>query len=191
MLFGGPSKKTLEEQKLSKADFQKAMSLNGDSKQEVAFRLRIGLRARACVDKIFIDGAQKFAAYSELCLVAITKEKTKPPLPEPSCYPRIKTINGEIAGYLPEDFSKDIFALGGKYQNVEIDAKTAIRRAQVICNEISYDLNLSNKIIALQFLRDELEEEGDPYIEADELEKSDDDGEITENDKKPKWKKLR
>lgn len=174
MLFGGPSKKILEEQKSSKADYEKAMSLKGDSKQEVAFRLRIGLRARACVDKIFIDGAEKFAAYSEVCLIAVAKDKPKPNPPESSCYPRIKTVNGEISGYLPEDFSKDIFALGGKYQNVEIDAKTAIRRAQVICNQVSYDLDLDRKIIALQFLRDELEEEGDPFTEADEIEDDND-----------------
>jgi hypothetical protein len=173
MLFGGPSRKTLEEQKSSKADYDKAMGLKGDSKKEVAFRLRIGLRARACIDKIFIDGAEKFAAYSEICLVAIAKDKAKPSPPEASSYPRIKTVNGEISGYLPEDFSKDIFALGGKYQNVEIDAKTAIRRAQVICNQVSYDLDLDNKITALQFLRDELEEEGNPFTEADEVEEED------------------
>ena len=82
MLFGGPSKKILEEQKSSKADYEKAMNLKGDSKQEVAFRLRIGLRARACVDKIFIDGAEKFAAYNEICLVAVAKGKPKPNPPE-------------------------------------------------------------------------------------------------------------
>jgi hypothetical protein len=174
MLFGGPSKKVLAEQKSSKDDYVKAMSLKGDSKQEVAFRLKIGLRARACVDRIFIDGAEKFAAYSEICLVAIAKDKPKPSPPESSCYPRIKTVNGEISGFLPEEFSKDIFALGGKYQNVEIDAKTAIRRAQVICNQVSYDLDLDNKIVALQFLRDELEEEGDPFIDADEIEDDED-----------------
>ena len=75
---------------------------------------------------------------------------------------------------MPEDFSKDIFTLGGKYQNVEIDAKTAIRRAQVICNQVSYDLDLDRKIVALQFLRDELEEEGDPFTEADEVEEDND-----------------
>ncbi|OUT96719.1 MAG: hypothetical protein CBC01_07810 [Betaproteobacteria bacterium TMED41] len=174
MIFGGPSRKVLEEQKSSKADYQKAVNLKGDSKQEAGFRLRIGLRARACVDKIFIDGAEKFAAYSEMCLVAIAKDQPKPKPPEASPYPRIKTVNGEISGYLPEDLAKDIFELGGKYQNVEIDAKTAIRRAQVICNQVSYDLNLDNKIMALQFLRDELEAEGDPFTEADEVEEDND-----------------
>ena len=64
--------------------------------------------------------------------------------------------------------------MGGKYQNVEIDAKTAIRRAQVVCNQVSYDLDLDKKIIALQFLRDELEEEGDPFTDADENEDEND-----------------
>ena len=168
MLFGGTSKKIQQEQAAAKADYEKALTLKGESKQEIAFRLKVGLRARSCVDRLFVDGAEKLAAYSEACLVAIAREKDKPDPPKSTCYPRIKTVNGEISGYLPQDYAKEIFSLGGKYQNVEIDAKTAIRRAQVICNQVSFDLDLAQKIIALQFLRDELEEEGDPYTEEDE-----------------------
>ena len=50
-----------------------------------------------------------------------------PEPPKSSAFVKIKSVNGEIFSYLPEDKAEVIFQLGGKYQNVEIDAKTAIR----------------------------------------------------------------
>ena len=47
--------------------------------------------------------------------------------PKSNAFVKIKSVNGEIFSYLPEDKAEVIFQLGGKYQNVEIDAKTAIR----------------------------------------------------------------
>ena len=53
---------------------------------------------------------------------------------------------------------------------MHIDTKTAIRRFQVIPNQITYELDLATPLVALQFLRDELEEAGTPYKETDEEE---------------------
>ena len=60
-----------------------------------------------------------------------------------------------------------IFQLGVSIRNVEIDAKPAIRRAQIIANQYAYELDLENSFVVLQFLREELEESGNPFTDDD------------------------
>ena len=164
------SKKVQQAKDQAKADFEKAFASMQDTKQDKAFRVKIGLRIRSSIDKIFVDGAEKFAKYAEICLTAIAAGEEKPEQPKSSAFVKIKSLNGEIFSYLPEENAEAIFQLGGKYQNMEIDAKTAIRRAQVIANQYAYDLDLENSLIVLQFLRDELEESGDPFLDSDQNE---------------------
>ena len=164
----GSSKKIQQAKNDAKAEFERAMASKDDSKKERAFRVKIGLRVRSSIDQTFVDGAEKFAQYAELSLAAIAAGENKPDPPKSSSFVKIKSVNGEIFSYLPEDNAEAIFQLGGKYQNMEIDAKTAIRRAQVIANQYAYDFDLENSLIVLQFLRDELEEAGDPYLDSDQ-----------------------
>ncbi len=174
MIFGA-GKKVQEEKNQAKSDYERAVNSSEDSKQERAFKLKIGLRVRSCIDKIFIEGAEKFGKYAEVCVAAIANDAEKPEPPKSSPFQKIKSVNGQIYAYLPEEHAEYIFLLGGKYQNVEIDARTAIRRAQVIANQISYDIDLDNKLIVLQFLRDELEQEGNPFDDDEEILDDDDD----------------
>ena len=152
----------------AKAEFEKALASKDDSKKERAFRVKIGLRIRSSIDQTFVEGAEKFAKYAELSLAAIAAGEEKPVPPKSTCFVKIKSLNGEIFSYLPEDNAEAIFQLGGKYQNMEIDAKTATRRAQVIANQYAYDLDLDNSLTVLKFLRDELEEAGEPFLDTDE-----------------------
>jgi len=172
-LFGN-SRKIQQAKDEAKAEYEKAMGSKDDSKKEKAFRAKIGLRIRSSIDRIFVDGAEKFAKYGELSLAAIAAGEEKPEPPKSTSFVKIKSLNGEIFSYLPSDRAEAIFQLGGKYQNMEIDAKTAIRRAQVVANQYAYDLDLENSLIVLQFLRDELAEAGNPFVDSEEHEKNPD-----------------
>ena len=163
----GKSRKAQQEMDQAKADFERAMDSKEDSKQGKAFKAKIGLRIRSSIDKIFIDGAEKFAKFAELRLAATATGEEVPEPPKSNAFVKIKSVNGEIFSYLPEDKAEVIFQLGGKYQNVEIDAKTAIRRAQIIANQYAYELDLENSLVVLQFLREELEESGNPFTDSD------------------------
>ena len=163
----GKSKKVQEEMNQAKADFEKAMEFKEDSRQARAFKSKIGLRIRSSIDKTFIDGAEKFAKFAELRLAATAAGEEVPEPPKSSAFVKIKSVNGEIFSYLPEDKAEVVFQLGGRYQNVEIDAKTAIRRAQIIANQYAYELDLENSLVVLRFLREELEESGNPFTESD------------------------
>ena len=100
-------------------------------------------------------------------MAATAAGEEMPEPPKSNAFVKIKSVNGEIFSYLPEDKAEVIFQLGGKYQNVEIDAKTAIRRAQIIANQYAYELDLENSLVVLQFLREELEESGNPFTDSD------------------------
>ena len=53
----GPNEQQLKEN--SKKDYEKAVALKGDSRKEDAYRMRIGLRVRGHIDKLFVEAAQK------------------------------------------------------------------------------------------------------------------------------------
>lgn len=64
----------------------------------------------------------------------------------------------EVYVYLPEEFVRDIFALGAKYQQTQISAQQAINAVQNIVNQLCrYELGLQEPFQALTFLREELE----------------------------------
>ena len=90
--------------------------------------------------------------------MAARPQEEVPEPPKSNAFKKSKVRMGRYSLILPEDKAAVIFQLGGKYQNVEIDAKTAIRRAQIIANQYAYELDLENSLIVLQFLREELEE---------------------------------
>ena len=67
----GKSRKVQQQMDQAKADFEEAMDSKEDSKQgKELLGLKIGLRIRSSIDKIFIDGAEKFAKFAELRLAA-------------------------------------------------------------------------------------------------------------------------
>ena len=91
----GKSRKAQQEMEQAKADFEKAMDSKEDSKQGKAFRAKIGLRIRSSIDKIFIDGAEKFAKFAELRLAATAAGEEVPEPPKSNAFVKIKRVNGE------------------------------------------------------------------------------------------------
>lgn len=53
MSLFGPTEKELKAD--AKKEFDKAAALKGDSRKEDAYRMRIALRVRAHIDKLFVE----------------------------------------------------------------------------------------------------------------------------------------
>jgi hypothetical protein len=144
-----------DERKQAKSEYQSVQELKGDSRSVRAARIRAGLRARAHIDKTFIDGAERANAYNDACMLALAHGKEKPPPPKPSAYQQIPSVNGQVLTYLPMEFVDEIFKLGAKYQLMEISAQQAIELTQGVADRIAYDLGLEETFEALGFLREE------------------------------------
>ena len=140
----------------AKSAYVEAATLKGDTREEVAFRRRIGFRSRTHLDKIFIEGATKTARHQDLCEQANDRGLEHPPPPKVGMFQSAKGPNGIIYTYVPAEFSEPVFLYGGQYQTMEIDAFRAIRLTQEIADKVSFDLDLEKPIVTLQFLRDEL-----------------------------------
>ena len=67
----------------SKKEYEKAMELDGDTREIRSYKIKIALRARAHLDKTFIEGAEKIAKHSEACLKAVLEltNQNHQPLP--------------------------------------------------------------------------------------------------------------
>ena len=140
----------------SKKDYEKAMELDGDTREIRSYKIKIALRARAHLDKTFIEGAEKIAKHSEACLKAVAAGVDKPEPPTPTSFQKVKSANGEIIAYIPEDYLEQAFKIGSKYQLMEFNANQAIDFMQKIMNNISSDFGLNDTFTVLQFLRDEI-----------------------------------
>ena len=140
----------------SKKEYEKATELDGDTREIRSFKIKIALRARAHLDKTFIEGAEKIAKHSEACLKAVATGIDKPAPPTPSSFQKVKSANGEIVAYIPEDYLEQAFKIGSKYQLMEFNANQAIDFMQKIMNNISSDFGLNDTFTVLQFLRDEI-----------------------------------
>jgi len=157
-LFGGAQK---EEMLKAKQEYEKACKSTGDTRPEVAARIRVGLRCRAVLDKTFIEGAEKTADYTERSILALASGDEKPKPPAATSFQTIKTVNGEILAYIPLEYAEEVFKIGAAFQLEEVSAEQAIELAQVVADKISEDIHLEPPIQALGFLREELAEGGD------------------------------
>ncbi|HBO15764.1 MAG TPA: hypothetical protein DD440_05455 [Porticoccaceae bacterium] len=151
----------------AKSAYTEAAMMKGDTREEVAFRRRIGFRSRTHLDKVFIEGATRTARYHDQCLRATAQGLETPAAPKPSTFQVAKGPNGEIYTYVPIEFATDVFVLGGQYQTMEIDAFSAIRQTQAVADKLSLDLDLEKPIVTLQFLRDELEAASEDEADSD------------------------
>ncbi len=162
-LFGDAKK---EEMIKAKQDYEKTCAETGDGRAEVSARIRMGLRCRAVLDKTFIDGAEKTADFTEKSMMAIASGDDKPAPPSPSSFQTIKSVNGEIIGYIPFAFAEEVFKIGAAYQNEEVSAEQSIELCQAIAEKISEELKLEPPFQALGFMREDMSEgaegEGEP-----------------------------
>lgn len=156
-LFGGAKK---EEMLKAKQEYEKARQSTGDTRPEIAARIRVGLRCRAVIDKTFIEGAEKTADFTERCMVALAAGDEKPQAPAATAFQKIKSVNGEILAYIPLEFAEEVFKIGAAFQLEEVSAEQAIELAQAVADRLSEDIHLEPPIQALGFLREELAEGG-------------------------------
>lgn len=147
-----------DEMKQAKAAYEKIVSLNTDSREARSMRLRMGLLCRAHVDKTFIAGAEQTAAWQEKVALALANQQTLPEAPIAPRFQKVKAGESEIFVYLPDEFVRDIFALGAKYQQTHISAQQAIDATQKIADQLCrYELGLEKPFESLTFLREELQ----------------------------------
>ena len=147
-----------DEMKKAKAAYEKVISLTSDSREANSMKMRMGLLCRAHVDKTFVAGAEQTAVWQDRAAQALAKQEPMPTQPEPSRFQKIKTGETEVFAYLPDEFVRDIYALGAKYQQTHISAQQAIDTVQNIVNQLCrYELGLQEPFQALTFLREELQ----------------------------------
>ena len=158
MALFGPSDKELKQD--ARKEYDKAVALKGDSRKEIAYRMRIGLRARSHMDKLFIEGATKAESYNETVMLNISQGKKVPELPFTSEYIKLMTASGEVWSYLPDEYAQLVFKYGMQYQSVEVTGPRAIDSVQKISNAIAIELRLEKPLVALEFLREQLVAEG-------------------------------
>ena len=158
MALFGPSEKDLKQD--ARKEYDKAVALKGDSRKELAYRMRIGLRARSHMDKLFVEGANKAKSYNETVMLNISQGKKVPEIPVTSEYTKLMTASGEVWSYLPDEYAQLVFKYGMQYQSVQITGPQAIDSVQKISNAIAIELKLEKPLVALEFLREQLVAEG-------------------------------
>ena len=145
----------------AKQAYVEAATLKGDSREEMAFRRKVGFRSRTHLDKVFVEGATKIARYQDAYVRAEAAGEEKPEFPKPATFQTAKGPQGMIYTYVPMEFAEEVFKLGGQYQTMELDAWRAIVLTQDVADKLSFDLDLEKPIVTLQFLREELEAASD------------------------------
>jgi hypothetical protein len=141
----------------AKASYIKAANMSGLSRESRIFKSLFAGRARAHLDKVFIQGAEQADDYQQACLAALSAGGEKPAMPDPKPFQTVKTKSEIVYTYVPAEFAKEMYALGSLYQSASIGPGETLKMAQEIANKVSMDLGLEESFVALQFLRDELE----------------------------------
>ena len=141
--------------KAAKNAYLKAKDSDPISREGRSLKVRIALRSRALLDKAFVEGAKRTELYQEQMMKAIAQEIEKPAQPKANPFQLVKTVNGEVFAYVPQNFVDEIFTLGGQYQTMQINAESAIETAQLIANRMYEDIGIEETFEALGFLREE------------------------------------
>ena len=138
----------------AQAFYEKTVSDRGASR---AVKVKLGMLCRTHIDKLFVEGAKQAVEYDKAIAHALSNALSKPEPPSATPHQLIKTSQGEMYSYIPEEFASAIFNLGLRYQTEEVSLQGAIDGAQQILDIICYEeLKLPQSFEALRFLRDEL-----------------------------------
>ena len=158
MALFGPSDQELKA--TARKEYDKGVSLKGDSRKEEAYRMRIALRARGHVDKLFLEASQKAEKFNDIAMMCIAEGKPAPEPPKPSNFIKLMTASGEIWSYLPDEYAIIVFKYGMLYQGMKVSGPKAIAQVQKISDAIGIELQLRQPLVVLEFLRLQLKEEG-------------------------------
>lgn len=147
----------------ARSAFEAARSLEGDSREIRAVRIRAALRCRQVLDKIFLEAARSAAVYAEESMIALAGGEARPPKPDADdaiCFQTIKTLNGPVLAWIPRPYADEMFQVGARFERGEIDIKKAIELGQAVANkladELKCDLYYVQPIEVLGFLREQL-----------------------------------
>lgn len=172
-IFRSKQAKQKEAMSQARADYDKAVDPGLSGGNQRRLQARIANRCRAHLDKTFIEGAERTATYEDAVMAALAAGQEKPLPPKARLFQIVPAFDHEVVAYLPEHYAERIFDLGRRYQRMDIDGARAVQLAQGIAEEICFELNASQTFVALQFLRDQLAQEG---IDLDEEEPRADSG---------------
>jgi len=120
----------------ARKEYEKACELLDSSKQTRAYRMHAYLRARAHVDKLFVEATRQAEAYNDLLTLSVIEGTAAPEKNAGDAFIKLKTTDGEIWSFLPQEYVCKVFDLIG--------------------DQMHADTHLH----ALSFLKDQLEEEG-------------------------------
>lgn len=158
MSLFGPTEKTLKES--SKKEFEKAMTMKGETRKEQAYQMRIALRARAHIDKLFVETAQKAEKRNEAASLLIAEGKKVPDLAPSTEFMKLVSTSGEVWSFLPQGYVDIICKYSMAFQSAEISGVVAIDKVQKVCDAVNLELRLDNHLTALEFLREDLNSQG-------------------------------
>lgn len=160
----------------ARAIFERAVALDGDSREKRATRIRAALRTKAVLDKIFLEGSRTTAIHAEDDMIAAAggeETSTSKVLNESLCFQTVKSLNGVTLAYVPFHYAEKMFELGSLYEREEISAKVAVAKALEIGNrladELCLDLYLVQPIEPLAFLREKIELEEAAAAQAEKV----------------------
>ena len=134
----------------AKSGFEKAVSSSGDSKELRALRIRVALRSKTGLDIIFRKAMKAIASHEEEVMIATAGGERPPRTPaadDETCFQTMSTVNGPVTIYIPLDFATRFFDLGVRYQQKEIDIRSALAEGQEIANELGTLLNLDQYMV--------------------------------------------
>ena len=144
-----------DENENAKIEFESACAETHEDKKSRANRIKIGLRCRAVIDILFIEGAKEFERFHKEKLEAIWEEKNPPEEPKPNNYQIIKSSQGDVVGYIPMEFAQAVYDISSDFQKKDISKEHAINLTQIVADNICNMLSLETSFNVLDFLRDE------------------------------------
>jgi hypothetical protein len=146
---------------VAKKEYENALA-KADDKSRLAKQLcmRMALRCRTNIDKLFVEAAQKTELHEAQVLAAGATGKRPPEPPTANCYQLVKVPDGYIYTYLPEKHAEAIFKIAVAYQTEKMSRNSAIERTQAIADAVCEELGVLQKFQVLQFLLDEDNEGG-------------------------------
>jgi response regulator RpfG family c-di-GMP phosphodiesterase len=157
--FGKTNNNKLKE--AAKKEYETALAkANDKSRLAKQLCLRMALRCRTNIDKLFVEAAQKTELHEAESLAALAANKRPPDPPLASCYQLVKIPDGYIYTYLPDKHAETIFRIAVAYQTQKMSRGSAIERTQVVADAVCEELGVVQQFQVLQFLIDADEENG-------------------------------
>lgn len=118
------------------------------------FVSRIAMRAKANLDKIFVQGARaEERRQQDLAQAVKGGKKAFPQREKHDGYNSLKGTTGIVMSWVPEEYANTMFNLGADYQIQEKSARQCIAVADQLAEKLMVELQTLQKIELLNLLR--------------------------------------